>query len=159
MWDAAITTRSRDEVDEVSMSVTEQIAAAPEVVWAVLVDIDRWPTWTQSVRSAQRLDDGPLAVGSRARLRQPGMPTMVWEVTDLTAPTEFTWRARTPGVATIAVHRMTPASDGGTALTLAVEHAGPLAGLVGALTRSRTRRYIGLEAAGLKQASEARAAG
>jgi uncharacterized membrane protein len=96
MWDAAITTRSRDEVDEVSMSVTEQIAAAPEVVWAVLVDIDRWPTWTQSVRSAQRLDDGPLAVGSRARLKQPGMPTMVWEVTDLTAPTEFTWRAVRP---------------------------------------------------------------
>lgn len=140
-----------------SVSVTEQISASPDVVWDVLIDIDHWPNWTQSVRTAQRIDQGPLGVGSRARLKQPGMPTMVWEVTELAAPSVFTWQARTPGVTTVAVHRMVPGSGGGTTLTLEVEHTGPLAGPIGALTSARTRRYIGMEAAGLKRASEDRA--
>jgi uncharacterized protein YndB with AHSA1/START domain len=138
------------------MSVTEQISASPEVVWNVLIDINDWPNWTQSVRTAQRLEEGPLGVGSRARLKQPGMPTLVWEVSELAAPSVFTWRARSPGVSTTAIHRLEPGPEGGTTLTLEVEHSGPLAGLVGALTSSRTRRYIGMEAAGLKKASEAR---
>lgn len=137
-----------------SVSVTEQISASPDVVWDVLIDIDHWPTWTPSVRTAQRLDHGALGVGSRARLKQPGMPAMVWEVTELAAPSVFTWQARTPGVTTVAVHRIVPEPGGGTTLTLEVRHTGPLAGPIRALTSARTRRYIGMEAAGLKQASE-----
>lgn len=140
-----------------TLSVTEQIDASPDVVWDVLTDINRWPSWTESVRTAQRLEEGPLGVGSRARLKQPGMPTMLWEVTELAAPSIFTWQAQTPGVKTVAVHRMTPGASGGTTLTLEVEHSGPLARLVGALTSARTRRYVGMEAAGLKKASEQRA--
>ena len=139
-----------------SLSVTEQITASPDVVWGVLVDINEWPSWTQSVRTAQRLEEGPLGVGSRARLKQPGMPSLVWEVSELAAPSVFTWQARSPGVRTTAIHRLEPQPDGGTTLTLEVEHSGPLAGLIGALTSSRTSRYIGMEAAGLKKASEAR---
>jgi uncharacterized protein YndB with AHSA1/START domain len=142
----------------VAVIVTEQIAASPDLVWAVMADIDRWPTWTESVRTAERLDDGPLAIGSRARLKQPGMPPMVWEVTECVASSVFAWRTRTPGVTTVGIHRVEPGPDGHSTLTLEVHHSGPLAGVIGALTASRTNRFMGMEAAGLKKASEERAA-
>lgn len=141
-----------------SVVVTEHIAASPEIVWDVMVDIDRWPSWTQSVRTAERLDDGPLAIGSRARLKQPGMPPMVWEVFECVAPSVFTWRTRTPGVTTVGIHRVEAGPGGDSTITLEVHHSGPLAGVVGALTASRTNRFMGMEAAGLKKASEERAA-
>lgn len=124
----------------------------------MLVDVENWPRWTASVRSVERLDEGPLRVGSRARVKQPGMPPLVWEVGELREHEAFDWSCRTPGIRTVGRHRLGGNADGTTRIELAIEQSGPLAGLVGALTGSRTRRYIELEAAGLKAAGESGAA-
>jgi uncharacterized membrane protein len=123
--------------------------------WAALVDVTQWPRWTKSITSVRRLDDGPLRVGSRARVKQPGMPWLVWEVTELRDREAFTWAARSPGVRTAGVHRLRANPDGSTRITLELDQTGPLAGLVGALMGARSRRFLGMEAAGLKAASQA----
>lgn len=123
-------------------------------MWAELTDVGRWPDWTDSMTSVTLLDRGPLRVGSRARIKQPGMPAMTWQVTELVEGESFTWVSGSPGLRTTGTHRLTADGDGTTRLTLAIHFDGPLAGLVGRLFAGRTRRYLRMEADGLKAASE-----
>lgn len=130
------------------------IAADVEQVWAVLVDVPRWPEWTASVSRAERGEPGPLAVGATARLTQPKLRPAVWRVTELTEGREFTWVSQTPGVRTRGEHRLLPLPDGRTRVELVIAQSGPLAGLIGWLYGDLLRRYLRLEADGLKRRSE-----
>ena len=47
-------------------SLSVEIQASSERVWEVLSNIECWPAWTPTVTSIQRVDRGPLAVGSQA---------------------------------------------------------------------------------------------
>ena len=134
------------------------IAAAPERVWQVIVDIESWPQWTKSVTDVKRLDSGPLQVGSRARLKQPGLLPLTWELTELQPGTQFTWVCRLPGVTATARHEII-ASETGARLELATTWTGPLAGLAAALNRTRTHRLLVTEANGAKARSEQEADG
>lgn len=119
----------------------------PDQVWTSLVDVERWPALIETYRSVRRLDDGPLAVGSRARVEQVGLRPGEWTVSELVEGRAFSWQSLQPGVSVVAWHRVEPAPDGGCRLTLGIEMRGPLAGLVGWLLKGRTRRYVDLEAA------------
>jgi uncharacterized membrane protein len=122
--------------------------------WAALTDVTDWPRWTPSVTEVHRLDPGPLQTGSRARVKQPGMQRLTWAVTVLTEQTEFTWATHSPGVHTVGRHRLSRNDDGTTRITLELEQTGPLAGLINLFIGKRSQRYLGLEAVGLKAASE-----
>ena len=126
------------------------IAAPAERVFAVYSDVERWPEWTRSVTSVERLDDGPLRVGSRARVRQPRLPTAVWEVTELVPDRSFTWVARGPGIVTTGSHVVTPLDGDGVNATAALEQAGPLGSLMGRLTKRLTNEYLETEVRALK---------
>ncbi|QZY29502.1 SRPBCC family protein [Nocardioides coralli] len=121
------------------------IAAPPERVWAVLVDVERWPSLIPTVDSVERLDAGPLAVGARTRLRQPRLPEAVWTVTELTEGSSFTWESHSPGATVVASHVVEPHADG-SRLRLSVTMTGPLSRIGWAMTRSLTHRYVDLEA-------------
>ncbi|MEB3031698.1 SRPBCC family protein [[Mycobacterium] nativiensis] len=136
---------------------TDTIAARPADVWAVLADIERWPDWTASMREIIRLDSGPLRVGSTARVRQPSGRPMVWTVTELENERSFTWSAAAPGFRLTGYHELTPAEAGVTAV-LTFTLAGPMAWLARMLAGGRVRRYVDMEADGLKRQSEHRAA-
>ena len=141
-----------------TFSITTDIQASPETVWGVLSEVERWPEWTRSVTSLRHLDTGPLAVGSRVRIRQPKLPPADWRVTALEEGRSFTWVTGSPGVHVTASHRVEPHA-GGSRATLSVTFAGVLGPLVGRLTRTLNERYLALEAAGLKERSERRQAG
>jgi len=131
------------------------VAAPAQQVFDVWADVERWPEWTSSVTSVQRLDEGPLRVGSRARVRQPRLPPAVWEVTELVPGETFTWVARGPGIRTTGRHSVAPAADAaGVTVVAVLEQAGPLSPLVGRLTRGLTERYLQTEARGLRNRCE-----
>jgi len=131
------------------------IAATPEKVWSVIEDIERWPRWTASMTSVERLDRGPLARGSRAHVKQPKLPGVVWTVTDLEPRRSYTWTARNPGITSVADHQLSPGPDDTVTVRLSVRQTGPLAPLLGLLASGLTRRYVNMEAEGLKRYCEA----
>ena len=132
------------------------IAASPARVWAILTDVERWPERIPTVDTVERLEPGPLVVGSRTRLRQPRLPEAVWTVTELDEGTSFTWRSRSPGMAIDAGHCV-ELRDRGSRLELSVAITGPLSRIGWLMTRSLTQRYVEIEAASIKQAAEAAA--
>jgi uncharacterized membrane protein len=136
-------------------SVTVDIDAAPERVWAVLTDVERWPEWTETVTSVTRLDEGSLIAGSRARVEQPKLPPTEYVVTESMPGRSFTWMARSPGVRTTARHDVEALPYGGTRVRLGVTQAGPLGTVMGRLFfKGLTDRYLAAEASGSKARSE-----
>jgi uncharacterized membrane protein len=129
------------------------IAAPPERVWRVVTDVESWPELTASMTSVRGLDGPAPAVGARFDVRQPRLRPAVWTVTELTENTALVWENRAPGVRSSAGHLLEPA-DGGTLLTLTLDQTGVLAWPLGMLLGSTVRRYMAMEADGLKSRSE-----
>jgi uncharacterized membrane protein len=134
------------------------IDAPAAVVWDVFSDVERWPEWTASVTRLVGLDGPGLAVGKRFEIKQPRMPKLVWEVTDVTPGASWTWVQRSAGGLTVARHEVIPESDRRTRVRQELDQRGPVGALVGLFMRGMTRRYLALEADGLKARSEQRRA-
>ena len=128
------------------------IDAPIDIVWSVFTDVERWPTWASSFTSVE-LIDGPMRLGAKARIRQPRLPTVIWEVTQWEPGRSWTWAAISPGARTEASHVLT-VSGRGTVAEQSIVSSGPLGRLAALVWRSLTRRYLAIEAEGLKQRSE-----
>ncbi|HEY9225022.1 MAG TPA: SRPBCC family protein [Gemmatimonadaceae bacterium] len=137
----------------VLLNDTIDIDAPPEVVWSVWSDVERWPEWTASIAQIDLLEPGPLRAGIRARVRQPKLPTAVWTVTSIAPPKGFVWVSKSPGARVTGFHHIEPHGRG-SRVELGVRFEGPIAWLVGWLTRGLSQRYLRLEATGLKARSE-----
>lgn len=129
------------------------IDASAALVWDVFSDVERWPEWTASVTSLKALDGPGLAVGKRFEIKQPRLPKLVWEVTALDEGTSWTWEQRSPGGRTIAVHEV-HSTEGHTKVRQRLDQQGPVGSLVARMMRNTTKRYLELEAQGLKARSE-----
>jgi len=135
-------------------NVVIEISAPAERVWASLTDVERWPEWTSSMTSVTRIGGGPLAVGSQARIKQPKFGTMVWTVTELNRVQSFVWKAARPGLTLVAGHYLSSLDQDTVSLTLSVEQSGLVGRVVEPLTANITKRYVQLEADGLKRWAE-----
>lgn len=132
------------------------INASPQVVWAILADIEQWPSWTPTVKQLVKLTPGPLAVGTTARITQPKLSPGLWRVTELLEGRAFTWVQKKPGIRIAGSHVIQPTLTGVRA-TVSIRLSGLLAPLVGWLLRRLNEDYLATEARGLKARSEARA--
>ena len=135
------------------IQTTIEIQAPPDRVWAPVRDIEHWSEWTPTIISIRSLDPGPLAVGSRAIVRQPKLLPARWQVTALEEGRSFSWITRNPGVSVTGHHSVEDAASGSRA-TLSLDFSGPLGPLCARLTRGLTERYLGMEAQGLKKRAE-----
>lgn len=132
----------------------ETIDAPAHVVWRITADIDGLPAVTPTVLSVERLDQGPMAVGSRVRLKQPRQSPAVWTVTRLEEGRVFVWQTRRLGVTMVGSHHVEDLGDT-CRNTLAVELTGRGSRLLGALIGGRVRAAVATESAGFKRVAEA----
>jgi uncharacterized membrane protein len=131
-----------------------EIAAPPELVWQVFSDVERWPEWTASVTSLAGLDGAELAEGRRFAIKQPGMPRLVWQVTDIQPGSSWTWVQRSPGGTVTARHYVSAQPGGRTLVRQQLDQSGLLGALIGRLMVKKTKRFLAMEAQGLKARSE-----
>jgi uncharacterized membrane protein len=133
-----------------------EIAAPASLVWDVFSDVERWPEWTASVTRLVALDGPGMAVGKRFEIKQPRMPKLVWEVTEVHPGAGWTWVQRSPGGSTVARHDVVAQAGGHTLVRQQLDQRGAVGALVGRLMHGMTNRYLELEAQGLKARSEQR---
>jgi len=133
-----------------------EIDAPPQLVWDVFSDVERWPEWTASVTSLVGRDGPDLAVGKRFAIKQPGMQKLVWRVTEIDPGSSWTWVQRSPGVLVTARHDVIAQPGGRTLVRQQLDQRGVLGSLVGRLMVKKTKRFLALEAQGLKARAEQR---
>lgn len=136
-----------------SFGISIDIPQPVERVWSVMIDVERWHEWTPSIKGVRVLGGQPLAVGSRALIRQPKFPPALWTVSALVPGERFSWVSVAPGLRVNGHHAVVPIS-GGSRATLGIEIDGLCGGLWARLTRAITERYIGYEAQGLHARAE-----
>jgi hypothetical protein len=118
-------------------------------------DVERWHEWTASISRVRWLDGGGMRVGARAKIKQPRFPSAVWRVTSVQPGVKFEWQNSSPGLHSVAGHVIGP--DGaGCKVTLWVEQTGLLTPVVGLVLSDVTKKYLALEAEGLKKRCEAK---
>jgi uncharacterized membrane protein len=131
-----------------------EIDAPAQLVWEVFSDVERWPEWTPSVTSLVGRDGTKLAVGKRFSIKQPGLSKLVWRVTDIDPGLSWTWVQRAPGAFASARHDVIAQPDGRTLVRQQLDQRGVLGSLVARLMVNKTKRFLQLEAEGLKSRSE-----
>jgi uncharacterized membrane protein len=133
-----------------------EIDTPASVVWDVFVDAEQWPSWTASVTRIEALDGPGIEVGKRFKIKQPRLMPLVWQVTEVEPGVSWTWRQRSLGGTTLASHEVVPQGPDRTLVRQRIDQRGPVGVMVGVLMHRLTRRYLDLEAQGLKTCSEQR---
>jgi uncharacterized membrane protein len=131
-----------------------EIDASASAVWDVFVDVERWAEWTASIDTIVPLDGPGIEVGKRFEIKQPRMPKLVWEVTSVDPGVSFAWRQKSLGGTTVASHEVVAQGADRTLVRQSIDQRGPVGVLVGMLMIRMTKRYLDLEAKGLKARCE-----
>jgi hypothetical protein len=73
---------SVDRMSTAALHRSLDLAATPGDAFATLCEVEKWPNWLSFLRSARRLDAGPLGLGSEVAIRSaiPGEDEEVYEV-------------------------------------------------------------------------------
>jgi uncharacterized membrane protein len=137
----------------VDITETTTVDAHIERVWQLTLDLEALPSITPTISGVERVDAGPVQVGSRARVAQPGLPARIWTVDEIDAPHRFVWSTRLLGVRMVGVHELASVGEDRCQLTLTIRFEGRGSGLVGRLGRRSISRALAAEAAGFAQAA------
>lgn len=91
------------------LTASRRIATPAEAVWQILTDLDRWPEWGPSVRSACTNDGRALGFGVAGTVTTVVGLRVPFVVTEYTDGRSWAWRVA--GVPATD-HRVDPTDDG-----------------------------------------------
>lgn len=74
-----------------TLEVRRHVDAEPDVVWSLLVDLDAWPRWGPSVRSASLDDPAPLGLGSTGQVRTAVGLALPFTITSFEPGRSWAW--------------------------------------------------------------------
>ncbi|MGI9621446.1 MAG: SRPBCC family protein [Acidimicrobiales bacterium] len=132
---------------------TEDIAAPAAVVWEQTVAVESLPSLTPTITEVERLDKGPLEVGSRVRIKQPGQRARVWTITAFEPERLFSWSTAAMGMTMTGIHELSHA-EGITSNSLTIELSGRLAPILGPLLVGPLHKALAAENDGFKSVAE-----
>ena len=85
------------------------IGAEPQAIWAVLFDVERWPTWNSAVKVARMA--GPLAEGTSFRWKASSL--MISSVfREVNPPHTLGWSGQTLGIPALHEYKIDPGPHG-----------------------------------------------
>ena len=125
-------------------TVERHIAASPEVVWNLLVDLDAWPQWGPSIQRAELAGTGPMKLGSQGKVWTPIGLALPFEITEFEDHRCWAWAVAGIG----ATRHEVQAVDGGTRLAFGVPWWAPAYLSVCAIALQRIARLAADGAAG-----------
>jgi uncharacterized protein YndB with AHSA1/START domain len=129
-----------------------EVAATPELVWAVLTEVEHWPSWNPAVESASI--EGGFAEGSEFRWKA-GPGTITSTIRDVDAPQRTAWTGTSFGIKATHVHTLEP-RNGGTLVRTEESYAGFVASLLRRPLRRMLDRTLQGELEYLKAEAERR---
>ena len=138
----------------VRFDIEIEINAPPDRVWAALVDVERWPDWMASYTSVERLSQGPLTVGSAARVRQPGLSAATYTVTELVPAWSSPGPARRWACARPAATWSSPGRTIVRRCSCRSSRPGCWRARSGCSWAAKIRRFLAIESEGLRAAAE-----
>src|SRR5256714_13609014 len=127
----------------ISYEASTVAKAAPEQAWAAWIDVASWSE-AEHIESARL--DGEFRPGGTIVSKAKGLPRTKLSITRVEPPHVWVDESRSPGVQMTFEH-VIEQGDAGTVLTERVLIRGPLARLVGALTRRRMEALFGASVA------------
>lgn len=104
---------------EVRLSI--DIAANPEEVYAIAMDIARWPQHVSAITATEILSDGPVAVGTvfrETRLMWGREASETMTIAKLQPPHRYLFTAENHGTAYVTDHTIEALPDGSSRLSV-----------------------------------------
>ncbi len=71
-----------ERISAAALQRSQDVAATPADAFGMICAVENWPVWLSFLRSARRLEDGPIGIGSEVAIRGaiPGDEEELYEV-------------------------------------------------------------------------------
>jgi hypothetical protein len=107
-----------------------ETTAAPEAIWRVWSDVERWPEWNADLERA--VLSGLFAAGSNITMHQQGGDTIELRIAEAREPEQFVDEADLGEVVVRTAHRVEQVGEGRVRVVYRMEITGPQADTLGA---------------------------
>jgi uncharacterized protein YndB with AHSA1/START domain len=119
----------REEASMWSIERSAETTAAPEAVWRLWSDVERWPGWNADLERAELA--GPFAAGSTITMHQRGGDRIELRIAETREPDSFVDEADLGDVVVRTSHLLERVGKGRVRIVYRMEITGPQADTMG----------------------------